>query len=117
MPQLITWKQENFKGEVWNFTTQSGTTPNTFTYFYTYWKDATFSAQSDGMGRLTCFFDKSIDDITTSMQIRNLTDRDGTELFGGGLWTVTEYQPVLDIWDRLSGYRAKLSLNVAGSGA
>lgn len=112
MPKLMAWQRDDFTGDVWDYTVTSGPDLGEVTRNYFYWKPVKFSAVSDGMGRMLVMFPETVNDLKPIMQIRNFRDAAGRELYKDGVWLMTEFEPVLDIFNKVHAYRTRLSLNV-----
>lgn len=110
MADLFAFQTAPFSGEVWDFTIVSGPTPEDWTKVFTYWKDVKFTAMSDGFGRYNLHFSPDIDDLKVGQEIRMFTDINGHEIYENGRWAITQYQPVIDVFYKLSGYRVKVAL-------
>lgn len=114
MPELFAFKKDHYTGELWDFSITSGPTLEDEVYDYVYSRNISFSATSDGYGRMLVYFPVTESDLRPNMQIRNFRDAAGTEIIVGGEWQLTEFEPVLNIFDKVHAYRTRLSVNVEG---
>lgn len=117
MPKLMAWHKDAFTGDIYDFTIVSGNSPdpNDAIRVYTLLRPAKFSAVSDGLGRMLVMFSEEYDDLKPLMEIRNFRDSAGRELYEGGRWLMTEYEPILNIFNRVHAYRTRAALNPGGN--
>lgn len=110
MPELFAWKKDDFTGDLWDFTIVSGGDIEDQERIYSFLRSIRFSATSDGFGRMLVYFQLTENDLRPIMQIRNLCDRQGTEIIPDGIWQMTEFEPVLDMFNKVHAYRTRLAL-------
>lgn len=71
-----------------------------------------FDAVSDGYGQLTAIFDDKYNYIQVESQIQSIktvvSTGTGVELIPRSVWTVTSFEPFINVFGRREGYKAKL---------
>lgn len=114
MPELFAFHKDTFTGDIYDFSIVSGGEIGAETRIYTFLRSIIFSAVSDTMGRMLVYFPVTQSDLRPLMQIRNFKDASGTEVVPGGEWLMTEFEPVLNMFNRVHAYRSRCSVNVTG---
>jgi hypothetical protein len=97
-----------FKGQIWELvkTTDPSGAPVSH---YMFLEEAEFDAVTTGgaAGKMTCYFEHS---YGQNWLVLGFQTSDGEEITPGGVWNIDFIAPFLNIWGKVEGYKARLSL-------
>lgn len=109
MPQLSTFRTLPYSAKVYNYrdVTDAG---GGNTRQYTYLKDIKLDLSTGMFMRVTLFFGNDAADLMPAARLEQLKDKQGNEVYPGGLWTLQGIVPVLTVFGTREGFQAEAKL-------
>lgn len=110
MPSMFAFQTPQYTAEIWEYERVSGPVVGDWEKVFTYLKPIRCNLTNDGFGRYNVTLNpRDIDGVRVGQEVRNLRDKRGTELTEAGRWVITTLNPILDIFNQLSGHRLKIA--------
>lgn len=109
MPRLDTFRKLPYQARLFNYT--SATTEQNGqvdTYFYV--RDVRCDLTQSLFGRITILFGDDGRDIMPNARLERLVNKDGVEVYPGGIWTLTAITPVLTVFGTAEGFSGEARL-------
>lgn len=111
MPKLSTFRTLPYTAKVFNYRDISGggqVGDNTREFFFL--KDIKLDLSTGMFGRITIFFGEDGRTVMPAARLEQLKDKNGLELYPGGIWTLNGIMPVVTMFGTAEGFQAEARL-------
>lgn len=111
MPKLSTFRQLPYTARLYNYRTVSGggqVGDNTKEFFFV--RDIKLDLSTGMFGRITLFFGDDASIVMPAARLEQLKDKNGKELYPGGIWTLNGIMPVVTVFGTAEGFQAEARL-------
>lgn len=109
MPRLDTFRKLPYRAKLYNYNTvTSDQTGQTLNYFYV--RDVSCDLTQSLFGRITIMFGDDGRDILPQARLEQLVDKNGLEVYPGGIWTLTSITPNLTVYGTTEGFSGAATL-------
>lgn len=111
MPKLSTFRSLPYTAKVYNYRDITGTGEvgdSQRTYFYL--KDIHLDLSTGIFQKITVFFDNGASDLMPAARLEHLKDKNGREIYPGGIWTLQGLIPIVTIFGTTEGFQADAKL-------
>lgn len=109
MPKLHAYKRFNYTADIYDYRLVTGPDGVSDPVYFLL-RGVTLDVVQDEFGRLLCMFKDSEADLKPLVQLNNLKDKDGREIYPAGIWTLDTFEPNLNLMDKREGFRGRASL-------
>ena len=109
MPKVDAFKKHPFTARAFNYnviTDSAGKNSNEY-YFY---KDVELDVTLSTFGRIVVLFPDDAFGIMPEANLEQLKDKNGNEIYPGGVWTLAGVTPIISTFGVRDGFRANATL-------
>lgn len=109
MPRLDTFRKLPYTAKLYNYRTAT-TEQNGVVNTYFYVRDVKCDLTQSLFSRITIMFGDDGRDIMPKARLEVLKDRNGDEVYPGGIWTLTGITPILTVYGTTEGFAGNAEL-------
>lgn len=104
MPNLFSYQRYQFSANLWH--DEAPGEPGGLVFL----RLIVLDVSQDEYGRIVCRMGNQESDVKAADQLHSLRNREGVELYPGGVWVLESYEPELNIFDHREGFRGRANL-------
>lgn len=109
MPVFNSFRKYLYTGKVYNYNIVSDNTgSNNFVYYY--FKDVAFDLSQAVFGKVTLTFSDDTTGVMPRARVEQLKDKDGNEVYPGGIWVFNGILPAINNFGQREGFRGTADL-------
>lgn len=111
MPKVNTFARRQFTAELWNYNSVTGPDGiNTRTYFFK--RNIELDVSQTLLGKLSVLLGEDAGDAMLSARLHKLKNKDGVELYPGGIYVMSLLTPNMNPFGVREGFRATATLSL-----
>lgn len=110
MPKVDTFHRKHYTADLWNYKIITDPADGSQSEEYFFVRNLQLEVTPAFLGRMTVFFKDSDSDVMLWARLHRLKDKNGLELYPGGIYTLSTFVPNMNSFGAREGFRAQAAL-------